>query len=152
MLAELAAFNAAYATIRTAISHGRELSSCVKQIGQMVDAKQELTEKANRRKNGFMAKLKGQTADDLEEFMALEKMREADEQLRQIMIYAGRPGLWGDWQRFQAQARKDRIRAREEAEKAREKLFEMIAWIAFGLAMIGLVVGFFFYIWWLKGA
>ena len=57
--AELATFNAAYATIRTAISHERELSSCVKQIGQMVDARQELTEKANRRKNGFMAKLKG---------------------------------------------------------------------------------------------
>ena len=80
------------------------------------------------------------------------KMREADEQLRQIMIYAGRPGLWGDWQRFQAQARKDRIRAREEAEKAREKLFELVAWIAFSVSMMGVIGGFFYWIWWLKGA
>ena len=30
--------------------------------------------------------------------MALEKIKEQEEQLKQIMIYAGRPGLWSDWQ------------------------------------------------------
>lgn len=151
MLAELAAFNTAYATIKAAVSNGRELSSCVKQIGVVVGAKADLQERASKRRNGFMAKLKGQTANDLEEFMALERIKEAEDQLQQMMIYAGRPGLWSDWQRFQVQARKDRIRAREEAKKAREKLIEVIAWVCAGLFIFASVAGFIYYLTWLKG-
>lgn len=151
MLAELAAFNTAYATIKAAVSNGRELSSCVKQIGVIVGAKADLQERASKKRNGFLATLKGQTANELEEFMALERIKEAEQTLQQIMIYTGRPGLWGDWQRFQAQARKERIRARQEAEKARERLIEIIAWVAFSVALLGVIVGFIFYLRWLKG-
>ena len=45
---------------------------------------------------------------DLEEFMALEQIREKEEELKKMMIYLGRPGLWQDWQEFQAEARKSR--------------------------------------------
>ena len=44
-------------------------------------------------------------------------MKQREEELKQWMIYAGRPGLWQDWQRFQAEARKARL----EAIKARER-------------------------------
>lgn len=151
MIAELAAFNAAYATVKTAISHGRELSSCFKHIGIMVGAKADLADKANKKRSGFLAKLRGQDANDLEEFMALEKMREAEDELRQIMIYAGRPGLWGDWQRFQADARKERQRARMEAEQARERMWEYVGYIAAFLMILATSAGFVFYIVWLRG-
>ena len=151
MIAELAAFNAAYATVKTAISHGRELSSCFKHIGIMVGAKAELAEKANKKRSGFLSKLRGQDANDLEEFMALEKMREAEDELRQIMIYVGRPGLWGDWQRFQADARKERQRARIEAEQARERMWEYVGYVAAFLMIVATTVGFVFYIVWLRG-
>ena len=151
MIAELAAFNAAYATVKTAISHGRELSSCFKHIGIMVGAKADLADKANKKRSGFLAKLRGQDANDLEEFMALEKMREAEDELRQIMIYAGRPGLWGDWQRFQADARKERQRARIEAEQARERMWEYVGYVAAFLMIVATTVGFVFYIVWLRG-
>ena len=150
MLAELAAFNTAFATIKAAVSNGRELSGYVKQIGIVVGAKADLQERASKRRNGFLAKLKGQTANDLEEFMALERIKEAEDQLQQIMIYAGRPGLWSDWQRFQVEARKDRIKAREEAKKAREKLIEIIAWVSAGLFVFATIVGFIYYLTWLK--
>ena len=39
-------------------------------------------------------KAKGVGGADLEEFMALEKIKQQEEELKQIMIYAGRPGLW----------------------------------------------------------
>ena len=152
MLAELAAFNGAYATIKAALSNGRELSDCIKQIGTIVGAKADLQEKANKRKHGFFAKLKGQTADDLEEFLAREKIKEAEATLQQLMIYTGRPGLWADWQRFQAEARKERIRAREEAEKARERLIEIAGYVFAGVLVLGAIVAFFFYIRWLKGS
>ena len=151
MIAELAAFNAAYATVKTAISHGRELSSCFKHIGIMVGAKADLADKANKKRSGFLTKLRGQDANDLEEFMALEKMREAEDELRQIMIYAGRPGLWGDWQRFQADARKERQRARIEAEQARERMWEYVGYVAAFLMIVATTVGFVFYIVWLRG-
>ena len=151
MIAELAAFNAAYATVKTAISHGRELSSCFKHIGIMVGAKADLADKANKKRSGFLAKLRGQDANDLEEFMALEKMREAEDELRQIMIYVGRPGLWGDWQRFQADARKERQRARIEAEQARERMWEYVGYITAFLMVLATTAGFVFYIVWLRG-
>ena len=40
------------------------------------------------------------------------------------MIYLGRPGLWQDWQRFQAEARKSRRYAEKMAEKRKEELIE----------------------------
>jgi len=107
MLAELAAANAAFSVIKQAVQHSGDIAKAGSAIAKFVGAKEDLQKKANRKGGG----------SDLEEFMALEQIREQEEQLKQIMIYAGRPGLWHDWQRFQAKARV----ARREAEIARRK-------------------------------
>ncbi len=107
MLAELAAANAAFSVIKQAVQHGGDIAKAGSAIAKFVGAKEDLQKKANRKGGG----------SDLEEFMALEQIREQEEQLKQIMIYAGRPGLWHDWQKFQAKARI----ARREAEIARKK-------------------------------
>ena len=101
MLAELAAANAAYGIIKGFISNGKELSGCAKQISDFVFAKEQIEKKASKQKT------KG-GGGDLDEFMALEQIREKEEELKKMMIYLGRPGLWQDWQRFQAEARKSR--------------------------------------------
>ena len=72
--------------------------------------------------------------------MALEKIREQEEQLKQIMIYAGRPGLWSDWQRFQAKARVARREAEAAAAIKRRKIIDGII-IGIILFAILLVVG-----------
>jgi hypothetical protein len=54
---------------------------------------------------------------DMEEFMALEQLKQDEQTLRNVMIYQGRPGMWDDWLRFKIESRKKR-----EAEAAREKL------------------------------
>ena len=102
MLAELAAANAAFGVIKSFVSNGKELASCGKQISDFVFAKEKIEKEVNKHK------AKGVTGGDLEEFMALEELRQKEEELKQIMIYVGRPGLWADWQKFQAQARKAR--------------------------------------------
>jgi hypothetical protein len=107
MLAELAAANAAFGVIKSFISNGKELASCGKQISDFVLAKESIERKANKQKS------KGVYTSDLEEFMALEELKQKEEELKQIMIYVGRPGLWADWQKFQAQARK----AKREQER-----------------------------------
>ena len=115
MLAELAAANAAFQVIKTAVQNGKEIASAGKAISNFVGAKEQLQRKAQKKGGG----------SDLEEFMALEQIREQEEQLKQIMIYAGRPGLWGDWQRFQAKARIARREAEEAAIRKRKKIFEI---------------------------
>ena len=137
MLAELAAANAAFGVIKSFISNGKELASCGKQISDFVFAKEQIQKKANKQRA-----IGG--SGDLEEFMALEKINEQEKQLKEIMIYAGRPGLWQDWQRFQAEARKSRRYAEKMAEKQREEYLQIMGYIVGGAMFIG-GVGFIIY-------
>ena len=130
MLAELAAANAAFQVIKTAVQNGKEIASAGSAIANFVGAKEQLQKKAQKKGGG----------SDLEEFMALEQIREQEEQLKQIMIYAGRPGLWGDWQRFQAKARIARREAEEAAIRKRKKIMDITIITIFfilGLSIFG---------------
>ena len=129
MLAELAAANAAFGVIKNFISNGKELSGCAKQISDFVFAKEQIEKKASKQKT------KG-GGGDLDEFMALEQIREKEEELKKMMIYLGRPGLWQDWQRFQAEARKSRRYAEKMEQKRKEELME---YIGYGIALIVVV-------------
>ena len=137
MLAELAAANAAFAVIKNAISNGRELSQYAGKIGEIVGAKESLQKKVNKKKATHQS-------TDFEEFMALERVKEQEDELKQIMIYCGRPGLWQDWVRFQVEARK----ARREAEEANKRKIQW--WIEVtAVAMIIGVAALVLFVWWL---
>ena len=138
MLAELAAANAAFQVIKQAVSNGRDIASVGSQIAQFVDGKETLQKKVSNKKNSPFYK-----GNDFEEFMALEAIKEKEEELRQIMLYVGRPGLWNDWQKFQAEARKARIEAQEEAQRKKQQLLETIvlsAAIIVGIGFLGIVI------------
>ena len=139
MLAELAAANAAFGVIKSFISNGKELASCGKQISDFVFAKEQIEKKASKKK------AKGLGGADLEEFMALEKIKEQEKQLKEIMIYAGRPGLWQDWQRFQAEARKSRMYAEKMADKHKQEMLEIAGWV-FGVLIFCVIVGTMVYV------
>jgi hypothetical protein len=128
MLAELAAANAAFAVIKTAVQNGKDIAAAGSAIASFVGAKEDLQKKTQKKGGG----------SDLEEFMALEQIREQEEQLRQMMIYLGRPGLWSDWQKFQAKARVARREAEEERIRKRKMYFE-IAIVTF-LLIVGLTI------------
>jgi len=134
MLAELAAANAAFAVIKTAVQNGKDIAAAGSAIANFVGAKEDLQRKASKKGNG----------SDLEEFMALEQIREQEEQLKQIMIYAGRPGLWGDWQRFQAKARTARREAEIAAAKRRRKIMDWTLITVISAALLATLVGFIF--------
>ena len=127
MLAELAAANAAFSVIKNFVSNGKELTGCAKHISDFVFAKEEIEKKAKKQKS------KGVGGSDLEEFMALEKIKQQEDELKQIMIYAGRPGLWQDWQQFQAEARKSR-RYQEKMRERRQA--ELMEYFGYGIAFI----------------
>jgi hypothetical protein len=130
MLAELAAANAAFNVIKAALANGKELSALGSRVFDYFDNKAIIQEKATKKGGG----------SDLQEFMALEQLRQQEEELRERMVYAGRPGMWNDWQQFQAQAARKRREAKEaaarEAIRRKEQLEKMAEYIAVGMAVV----------------
>ena len=143
MLAEIAAANAAFSVIKQFLMNGRELVDCADKVSDYVNATEDLRKRGEKRKR--------QGHSDLDEFLHLEKLKQQEEELKQWMIYAGRPNLWSDWQRFQADARKKRLAEQEARRRKRRKIIEII--LAATLMVI-LGVGIVFLFWWvlyLKG-
>jgi hypothetical protein len=130
MLAEIAAANAAFAVIKGALANGKELHQLGSRVFDYFDNKAKIQENVTKKGGG----------SDLEEFMALEQLRQQEEELRERMVYAGRPGMWTDWQKFQAQAARKRREAKEEAEREaerrKEKLAQLVEYIAIGMASL----------------
>ena len=137
MLAEIAAANAAFAVIKGALANGKELHQLGSRVFDYFDNKAKIQESATKKGGG----------SDLEEFMALEQMRQQEEELRERMVYAGRPGMWTDWQKFQAQAARKRREDAEAAKRERirraEQLARLTEYIAIGMASVvlaGLII------------
>jgi hypothetical protein len=130
MLAEIAAANAAFAVIKGALANGKELHQLGSRVFDYFDNKAKIQENATKKGGG----------SDLAEFMALEQLHQQEEELRERMVYAGRPGMWNDWQKFQAQAARKRREAKEEAEREaerrKEKLAQLVEYIAIGMASL----------------
>jgi hypothetical protein len=105
MLLELAAANAAFAVIKEAVQNSGDIMNAGQALFQYFDNKDAIQKKAAAKGGGDRG--------DLEEFMALEKLKQQEEELKQMMIYSGRGGLWQDWLKFQSDAK----RKREEAER-----------------------------------
>jgi hypothetical protein len=140
MIAEIAAANAAFSVIKAALANGKELHQLGSRVFDYFDNKAKIQENATKKGGG----------SDLAEFMALEQLRQQEEDLRERMVYAGRPGMWTDWLKFQAQAARQRREAKDaairEAIKRRERLEQIAEYIAIGMAVIvlaGLMVGGF---------
>jgi len=137
MLAEVMAANAAFNVIKQALANGKELSALGSKVFDYFDNKAKIQESVTKKGGG----------SDLEEFMALEQLRLQEEELRERMVYAGRPGMWNDWVKFQAAAARKR---REEAEAAaraaklrKAKMERLVEYIAIGIATVilaGLII------------
>jgi len=133
MLAELAAANAAFAVIKGALANGKELSALGGRVFDYFDNKAKIQEKATK-KGG------GEGRSDMEEFMALEQLKQQEEHLRESMVYAGRPGMWEDWMKFQAQAARRRREQKEAVARAivlrKERMEKLIEYFAIGTAIV----------------
>ena len=147
MLAELAAANAAFGVIKTAISNSRELADCAKSITAFVGAEEDLKAKAEKKKKSPLNKVLGKDATDFEEFLALEKINQQKAQLQSHMRLYGRPGMYDAWVEYQAKARTARKEAQRQREKERQELVEVLTWIFIVLVVWGgLGGGLYYYI------
>ena len=128
MLAELAAANAAYAIIKETISNGGDILAAGSRLGEYFGLKSEISKRAS------------QNGNNSEEFWALEKLRQQEEDLKVLMIYKGRPGLWQDWLEFQSRQRREREaeELQQRVKVARRKEVVQAILVALLVAVIGL--------------
>lgn len=145
-LALISAANSAFEVIKAALNNGKELADVGSKAIEYFEIKSQLQENAVEKAGG--RPIEGRS--DLEEFIALEKMRQNEEHLRESMVYAGRPGMWEDWQKFQALAARKRREAKEEAIRIRKAtikrrqeiaqaiLVSLVALLALGMTLFGI--------------
>jgi hypothetical protein len=140
MLAELAVANAAFAVIKEAVANSGDIMAAGESLFKYFDTKAEIQKKASAKG--------GSDRGDLEEFMALEKLKKQEEELREMMIYQGRAGLWTDWLKFQLEAKKKREAAERERILRKQRIIgrikdiAMIILIVVLLGGIGAIIGF----------
>ena len=115
MLVEIAAANAAFGVLKTALSNGRDLYECGNVAKKYFDNKSVIAKRVAS---------KGKS--DLDAFMALEKIKEQEEWLREHMIYAGRPDMYSDFLKFQAECKQERDSNARIALRKKQNIIKMV--------------------------
>ena len=101
--------NEAIGAIKEFAGHVESVGQMGKDLTKLADAKDELEKNA---------------ADgDMEAFWALEDIKRHEAEVKNMFIYAGRPGLWDDYCKFIANRKqlRENQRKREEAKLAARK-------------------------------
>lgn len=135
MLVELAAANAAFAVLREAVTNGQDLMSLGSQLFSYFDNTSKIQKKAD-------------SGSDMEAFAALEQIKTNEAELKRMMVYHGRAGLWEDWLKFKKEAKQKRDAAEKEAARKKaariEKAWAIVMWSAIFVLMVSLgIIGLY---------
>jgi hypothetical protein len=133
MLVELAAANAAFAVIKEAVQNSGDLMNAGQAIFKYFDSKSAIQKK-------YEDKAKKSKTNDIEEFFALEQLKKQETELREMMQWQGRAGMWTDWLEFQKQAKQKRAEA-ERAELRKAAALRAKIWLSFMWAAIIVLMG-----------
>lgn len=136
MLAELAACNAAFQIIKKAVENGSEIAKAGKAISDFTINKDAIQKKAQSKGTNLDG-----SKSDLEEFLALDELKRKETELRELMIFCGRPNMYPDYVKFCAEARRNRQEAEAEARRKSLKLQDNILLCIYWAVSIGLGLG-----------
>ena len=146
VLETIMAANAAYGVIKKCLENGREVNDMVSHVGKFLSAEDDLKDAVRRKKKNPIAAITGGSEGDWEEFQALEKIKEQRRELESWCRLYGPPGIWDRWISWQVEARKARQAAQKKKEKEREELMQAIAWSFSGLASLGGIGAFIYFL------
>ena len=151
MLAELAAANAAYSTIKKFIANGKEVSDFLAPLKNLVGAEEELKARGNRKSNGLFAKIMGKTGNDFDEFMALEKLSEQRKELESMCRLYAKSGTWDKFLAFEAKMRVERKREAEARQKQIAQVIRYVTWSIVTVLSVGGIASLYFFTEFLRG-
>jgi len=128
----------AFAAVKSAVSAGKEIVNVTKQIGEFFDGVDELRAAHEKKKNSLFS---GSDENAMETFVNLQRAKDAEEELRQIVIATRGFSAWGELQSIRVQARKDR-KAKVEAEKKRkQKMVERFIIYGGSIVIVSIMLG-----------
>jgi len=123
--------NEAIGAIKEFAGHVESVGQMGPQLTKLADAHEEIEKKA---KDG-----------DMEAFWALEDIKKKEYEIKQMFIYAGRAGLWDDYQTFirNRKEMRKKQKAREEAKRLakRKAIKNGLMYGAVGIFSLGVVGG-----------
>ena len=129
----------AFAAIKAAVSAGQELVNVTKQIGEFFDGVDDLRNKHNKKKNSAFS---GEDENAMETFVALQKAKDAEDELRQLVIHLRGYSAWQELIAIRARVRREKKEREEEQARLKAERFETIViWGSVGL-ILTLVTGF----------
>ena len=137
----LVAANSAFAIIKKTIENGKEIASAGSAISKFVQAEDQLQQDLHKKRNSVWTTFLGKSDNDLEEFMALEQIRAKKEQLREFMQLYGRQGLYADYMKYGAEARRSRKEAADKRAKKKRELEDLLLKVTLWVLCITLVTG-----------
>ena len=145
ILESIAAANAAYSVIKTALGNGKETAGVISSIGKFLAAEDDIKEAVKKKKNSPLTAITGGDEGDWEEFQALENIKQQRAELESYCRLYAPAGTWDRWIAWQNEARKQRQAARRAAQLAHEKKMEQIQ-IAAGvmLAVTGVILAIYY--------
>ena len=135
-LAVIGAANAAIGQVKTLIGHGQDISAMGRQLGAILTAEETLKAQGERKKRSLFSAAMGKDESSFEEFLHLDKLKQARKEIESMMRLYGRPGLYQDWVNFQVEERKRKRQEAEEQAKARAFLVNVFQW-----CIVVLIVG-----------
>ena len=145
ILESIAAANAAYSVIRTALSNGKETANLMSSIGKFLSAEEDIKSAVERKKKSPLTAITGGEEGDWEEFQALEDIRAKRAELESWCRLYAPSGTWDRWVSYEAKVRTQRAEAKKAAMKAREKRNEQIAMaLAITLAFFTCIAGLYY--------
>jgi hypothetical protein len=131
MLAELMIVNSAFAVIKETVSNGGDIMAAGQQLFNYFDNTSKIQKKA-------------ESDNDMEAFAALEQIKNNEAELKRMMVYHGRAGLWEDWLKFKKDAKQKRDAAEKEAARKKaariEKIWHAVMWTAIAILLSALIV------------
>ena len=129
----------AFAAIKAAVSAGQELVNVTKQIGGFFDGVDDLRNKHNKKKSSAFS---GEDENAMETFVALQKAKDAEEELRELIIHLRGYSAWQDLIAIRARVRREKKEREEEQARLKAERFEsLVIWGSVGL-ILTLVSGF----------
>jgi len=129
----------AFAAIKAAVSAGQELINVTKQIGEFFDGVDDLRNKHNKKKDSAFS---GDDENAMETFVALQKARDAEDELRQLIIHLRGYSAWQELLAIRARVRREKKeREEEQARLKAERIEGLVIWGSVGLILV-LVTGF----------
>ena len=145
ILESIAAANAAYSVIKTALGNGKETAGLIGAVGKFLTAEDDIKQAVQKKKNSPLTTITGGEEGDWEEFQALENIREKRRELESYIRLYGQPGQWDRWIQWQNEARKQRQAARKAAEKKQAELIEQLQ-VAAGIiiALTVCIIGIYY--------